>query len=40
MNWLPVKDYENFELNISSGAISNAISGRTKTCKGFMWKLV
>lgn len=28
------------ELNISSGAISNAISGRTKTCKGFMWKLV
>lgn len=28
------------ELNISSGAISNALSGRTKTCKGFVWKLV
>lgn len=27
------------ELNISSGAISNAIIGRTKSCKGFLWKL-
>lgn len=40
-----IKQYESVrqasrELNISSGAISNAISGRTKTCKGFMWKLV
>lgn len=39
-----IKKYESIrqasrELNISSGAISNAVSGKTKTCKGFMWKL-
>ena len=28
------------KLNISNGAISNAIIGRTKTCKGFIWKSI
>ena len=45
MNWSAVKNYENLydasrKLNISNGAISNAIIGRTKTCKGFIWKSI
>lgn len=27
-------------IDIASGAISNAVSGRTKTCGGFLWKSV
>ena len=28
------------DLNVSTGAISNAISGRTKSCRGFTWKSI
>lgn len=40
-----VKTYDSIseagrDLNINNGAISNAVSGRTKTCKGFIWKSV